>query len=197
MGRRGIFWVVLLLAAACRPPVFTPKPAGYYRVDTPAAHTYRVFDRPGFPYTFEYPAYAEVTDDTISQNTRGSTRYWVNISFGSLGGVINLTYKAISKEEPYMKLVAESDFLSFSHHEKADYIDQLVFRFPGNGVSGILYTVGGNAATRYQFTATDSVRHFMRGALYFNVTPNADSLKPATDFLYPDIGHLLQTLHWR
>jgi hypothetical protein len=59
-----------------------------------------------------------------------------------------------------------------------------------------LYTVGGNSASRYQFAATDSVKHFLRGALYFDVTPNADSLQPVTDFLLKDIQHMLLTLQW-
>jgi hypothetical protein len=37
----------------------------------------------------------------------------------------------------------------------------------------------------------------MRGALYFDTTPNADSLKPATDFLVQDIVHLLTTLRFK
>jgi gliding motility-associated lipoprotein GldD len=61
----------------------------------------------------------------------------------------------------------------------------------------MIFTVGGNAATRYQFAATDSTKHFLRGSLYFDVTPNADSLKPATDFLLQDIEHMLNTLKWR
>lgn len=69
------------------------------------------------------------------------------------------------------------------------------FSEPGKNV--LLYIVGGNTASRYQFTATDSVKHFIRGALYFDVTPNADSLKPATDFIEADIKHILMTLKWK
>jgi gliding motility-associated lipoprotein GldD len=65
------------------------------------------------------------------------------------------------------------------------------------GVSGICFKVGGNAATARQFFLTDSVKHFLRGALYFNATPNADSLKPVQDFLQKDIDHLINTLNWR
>jgi gliding motility-associated lipoprotein GldD len=57
--------------------------------------------------------------------------------------------------------------------------------------------VGGNTASRYQFAATDSTQHFLRGALYFDVTPNVDSLKPVTDFLLKDIKHMMNTLRWK
>ena len=36
-----------------------------------------------------------------------------------------------------------------------------------------------------------SKAYFIRGALYFDVTPNADSLKPISDFVERDIEHLL------
>jgi gliding motility-associated lipoprotein GldD len=190
---------ILLLASfnACRPPVLVPKPQGYFKIDTPARHEYRRFDRPGFPYTFEYPVYSTISDDTVFQGKGEHNPYWINIHFDGLGGEINLTYKTISAEHPFMTLVQESDKMSFYHDKKADNIEPYVFRFPDKNVSGILYTVFGNAATRYQFTATDTVKHFIRGALYFNVTPNADSLKPATDFLEQDIHHMLETLQWR
>ena len=195
MLRFATFMLLIIAMGSCRPPVFPPKPPGYYKIDTPLSHEYRIFTRQGFPYTFEYPVYSTVTDDTVFQPKKEP--YWININFPGLGAVINITYKEISVAHTYIQLMEEADGFSFFHHEKADYIDQFVFNFPDNKVSGIVYTVGGNAATRYQFTASDSVKHFMRGALYFNVTPNADSLKPATDFLLQDIHHMLETLQWR
>jgi len=198
MFRFAIVTAVLILSiTSCRPPVFPPKPQGYFKIDTPATHQYRLFARDGFPYSFEYPVYSEVIDDTVPQGGMKFEPYWININFPGLGGVINITYKEITPAHPFMDLVIESDNLSFYHHDKADDIVSYVFRINDRNVSGILYTVLGNAATRYQFTATDSVKNFLRGALYFNVTPNADSLKPATDFLEKDIKHLLETLKWR
>jgi gliding motility-associated lipoprotein GldD len=66
-----------------------------------------------------------------------------------------------------------------------------------SGVTGIYFTLKGNAATSNQFFATDSVKHFLRGALYFSATPNADSLQPVNDFLREDVWHLIQTLRWK
>jgi gliding motility-associated lipoprotein GldD len=182
---------LLCLMAACRPEVFPPKPPGYFKIDTPAEHRYQVFDRPGFPYTFEYPVYSSTQDDTVFQGKGEHNPYWVNINVPSLGGVINITYKKIDGAASFAKLMEDSWGLSFFHH-----IDQRSGTNP-NGVSVITYTIGGNTASRYQFAATDSVKNFLRGALYFDVAPNADSLKPATDFLEADISHLLETLKWK
>lgn len=195
MHRYIIALSLLLIIASCRPPVFPPKPEGYYRIDTPATHQYRLFDAPGFPYTFEYPVYGNVQNDTVFQKEKTKNPYWININFPSLGGIINITYKEINAQQTLSKLVEDAYNLSFTHHVKAEYMNEKEFSIPGKYV--LLYTVGGNTASRYQFTATDSVKHFMRGALYFDVTPNADSLKPATDFLEQDIKHMLMTLKWR
>ena len=108
-----------------------------------------------------------------------------------------MSYKPVTTQQPLEALIEDAHEMSFTAHSKrADYIGEQVFQFPDRKVYGILYDVGGNAASAHQFVATDSVRHFVRGALYFNVTPNADSLKPANDFLEKDIIHLLETLRW-
>jgi gliding motility-associated lipoprotein GldD len=185
-----------LFIASCRPDVFPPKPQGYFRLDTPEAHQYQVFDRPGFPYTFEYPVYSHIADDTSFQNEKQKNPYWINIEIPSMNGILNITYKQITKDQPLTKLNNDSWEYTFVHHVKAEGIEPNEFRNQF-GVSGILYVVGGNTASRYQFTATDSVKHFLRGALYFDVTPNADSLKPVNDFLERDIEHLLKTLQWK
>lgn len=190
----AIFFVLCI--ASCRPKVFNPKPAGYFRIDTPASHKYQLFEREGFPYSFEYPVNSTIEQDTLFSRHQQDNRYWININVHSLGCIINITYKEITKEQPLYKLMDDAWGLSYFHHEKADYIDPIGFTNEF-GVNGLLYTVGGNTASRYQFAATDSVKNFMRGALYFDVTPNADSLKPATDFMLEDIHHLLLTLRWK
>jgi len=160
-------------------------------------HQYKVFDEPGYPYSFEYPINGRIYKDSVFSEDKLDNRYWININIEGLGGIINITYKKITPEQPLYKLQEDSWGLSFFHHEKADYIDHVDVLGDDPHTSRVLYTVGGNSASRYQFTATDSVKHFVRGALYFDVTPNADSLQPATDFLATDIIHLLRTLKWK
>jgi gliding motility-associated lipoprotein GldD len=78
---------------------------------------------------------------------------------------------------------------------KASSIDDSVFRTQ-NGVEGIFFKIGGNAATANQFLVTDSVKHFLRGARYFDATPNADSLGIVNQFLQVDMKHMINTLKW-
>ena len=57
--------------------------------------------------------------------------------------------------------------------------------------------VTGNAASPLQFYLTDSIHHFVNGALYFEVQPNYDSILPAVKFIEKDIKHLMETLEWK
>jgi gliding motility-associated lipoprotein GldD len=64
-------------------------------------------------------------------------------------------------------------------------------------IYGVLYEIkGAEAASTLQFYVTDSLSHFLRGALYFNVSPNNDSLAPVIDFIEEDIRHMIGTLNW-
>jgi gliding motility-associated lipoprotein GldD len=185
-----------LLMEGCRPPVYSPKPVGYFKLDTPQTHEYQRFEDPTFPYVFEYPVYSHTAVDSAFFSEKADNPYWLNIEVPTLNATINLTYKAIKSPTELTKVMDESYGLSYFHRTRADYISD---QYGKNkyGLTMVLYTVGGNAASTYQFTVTDSQRHFMRGALYFPVSPNADSLKPATDFLRRDIVHLLETIRFK
>ncbi|MBL7719022.1 MAG: hypothetical protein JNL72_09330 [Flavipsychrobacter sp.] len=193
-------YILALLAAtvtlqACRPPVYTPKPKGYYRVDLPE-HEYVKMERQGWPYSFEYPSYAGIFKDTLTEDSRRpENKYWMNIDFPQWGARIYISYKPVSSKDNITKLMDDTHEMSYYHTKKADYINPNMVTNQ-NGVSILTYSVGGNAASAYQFIATDTLHHYLRGALYFDVTPNADSLKPLNDFLKKDIDHLISTLKW-
>lgn len=188
--------IFLIFVASCRPDVPSPKPTGYFRIDTPTTHKYDLFIKEGFPYSFEIPAGSVVEQDTLFSKEKQDNRYWINIYVPGLGGIINITYKEITKDQPFLQLMSDAWGLSYFHHEKADYIDTKATTNAA-GIQCILYTVGGNSASRYQFAATDTTKNFLRGSLYFDVTPNADSLKPVTDFMVQDLKHMLMTLRWK
>ena len=195
--RYTVILLLLVVLGACKPETYTPKPRGYYKIDLPARN-YRQFNDAGFPYSFEYPTYGNITNDTNFFGQRPENPYWINMDFADLGGRIYLSYKIISPSQPLSKLVEDAYTMTYkAHDKKADYIEPFVFHNNAGHVHGLLYNVGGNAASAYQFYATDSVKHFIRGALYFNATPNADSLKPVNEFLLTDIQHILQTLSWK
>ncbi len=192
---------------------FVPRPTGYFKIDFPG-HKYISFDQPGYPFKFEYPVYAKVVKDTSYFGEAPENPWWINIDFPGFNGKIYVSYNIIGGRATYkikapgggyMDSVATNTFanlvegsykLTYKHSPKASSIeDSLVTT--AKGINGIYFRVGGNAATANQFFLTDSVRHFLRGALYFDTTPNEDSLRPVNDFLMKDMLHLIETFEWR
>lgn len=185
----------ILVFMACEQS-YTPKPRGYFNIQFPE-RKYRTFDMPGYPYTFEYPVYADIVKDTTFFGEKPENPYWININFPSLNGRIYVSYKQIGAQNNNLeKLVNDAFKMTYKHTYKADYIEEKNIH-NAHGVGGLFYEVGGNAASAKQFFATDSTRHFLRGALYFDATPNADSLAPVHRFLQEDMLHLVETLRWR
>ena len=187
------FSIACLLFLSCN-SVYTPKRRGYFKIDFPK-HEYQTFDQPGFPYTFEYPVYANIVRDSSFFDTVPENPYWINIDFPRFNGRIYISYKAIGPNK-FEKLRDDAFKMTFKHSVKASSIDQTVIQTPG-GIGGIYFNVGGNAATANQFFLTDTTKHFLRGALYFDTTPNEDSLAIVNQFLEKDMQHLINTFKWR
>jgi gliding motility-associated lipoprotein GldD len=106
-----------------------------------------------------------------------------------------LSYKEINEQNSLSKLLEDSHKLTFKHTRKAQYIDENVLH-NDHGVSGILYEIGGNAASNAQFFLTDSVKHYIRGSLYFSSVPNEDSLAPVIKFVKDDMMKMFKTFEW-
>jgi len=167
---------------------------GYFRIDLPEKK-YQEFDQPGYPYTFEYPVYASIVKDTTFFDVRADP-WWINIDFPRFGGRIYISYKEIGKNK-LDSLVKDAFEMAYKQHTyKASSIEPMEIHTPNN-VSGIYVTLTGNTATANQFWLTDSTKHFLRGALYFNATPNEDSLSIVNTFLGKDLVHLISTLKWK
>jgi gliding motility-associated lipoprotein GldD len=192
---------------------YTPRPRGFFKIDFPA-HAYQVFDKPGFPYRFEYPVYAKIVQDSTFFDEQPENPYWLNIEFPQFQGKIYVSYIEIGGKSRFKvrdikgkyvdsigtntfdNLIKSSYALTYKHSYKASSIEDSLFTTP-NKVDGIYFKIGGNAATANQFLVTDSVKHFLRGALYFDATPNADSLGIVNRFLQQDMKHLINTLTWK
>ena len=181
-----------LLLLACNND-YVIKPKGYFKIDFPK-HEYIVFDKPGYPYTFEYPVYASIVQDS-SLFEDNDTPYWINIDFPRFSGKIYMSYKKVSNVN-FDKLVNDAFTMTYKHTTKATEIQDSLMKTAA-GLTGVWFNVGGNAATAKQFFITDSTKHFLRGALYFDSTPNEDSLSVVNDFLQEDMKHLINTLKWK
>jgi gliding motility-associated lipoprotein GldD len=179
----------------CR-EVSVPKPRGHFRIDLPARNYIQFNDNTGkdskIPLSFEYPTYGNLT----FQDARGPNPGWFNIEIPAYKAKIYLTYKNVNKDLD--SLLNQSYNLNVKKHiSKADAIDEQEISIPENKVYGILYDLKGNTASAVEFYVTDSLKHYLRGSLYFTSEPNADSLAPVIEFFREDILHLIETLKWK
>lgn len=181
------------LLLACN-STFVPKPRGYYAISFPDKK-YQLFQQPGYPYSFEYPVYATVEKDSLFFEQKAENDWWLNIQYPQFNATLHISYKQIGTNS-FEKLVKDSYSLTQKHTGKANSMDDSLIATP-NGIHGMFFTVGGNVATENQFFLTDSTKHFLRGALYFDATPNQDSLQPITQFLVQDVKHLINSFRWK
>ncbi len=183
-----------ILLLSCNSP-YTYKKKGYFHIDFPEKK-YQLFDQPGYPYTFEYPVYSTVLKDTVFFDAKPENDWWINIDVPRFGGRIYISYKEVEKNN-FDSLVNDGFKMAYKQHtDVSTGINDSLMRTP-NGIEGIYFSLAGNTATANQFFLTDSTKHFLRGALYFNAAPNEDSLGIVNDFLKKDVLHLINTLKWR
>lgn len=174
---------------SCGKESVVPKPRGYYRIDT-EEKSYRIFDSVGFPYKFQYPVYATI----VPVEKKGEV-YWLNLTFPAYNATVYLSYKPLRKN--LSELTEDSHKLSYKHVIKADAITESVITRKDANVYGLLMEVDGDAASPAQFYLTDSTANFLYGSLYFNTTPNADSLAPLITYIKQDIEQLIKTTEWK
>jgi len=188
-------FVILIICVFCGcMEVSVPKPKGYFRIDLPPK-SYISFNESGqvygVPLRFEYPTYGTITNKADNTAEPG----WFNIEFPGFKARIYLTYKDV--EGDLAELIEQTYTMNVKNHiTKADAINELVINDDEDNVYGILYDLKGNTATSVQFYVTDSLNHYLRGSLYFQSEPNADSLAPVISFFREDIIHLIETLKW-
>ncbi len=185
--------ILFLLVIACNSP-FIPKEKGYANFIFPEK-SYQNFNLPAYPYSFEYPTYANIDNQINYFGKNKSKDAWINIQFPKLNGTLYVSYKIIHSKQ-LDTLINDAYKFASNHSNKASYIADSVFTTE-IGVHGVFFHIGGDVATAYQFFLTDSTTHFFRGALYFNTTPNADSLSIYNDFLFKDVQHMVNTFKWK
>ncbi|PID89590.1 MAG: gliding motility lipoprotein GldD [Bacteroidia bacterium] len=169
---------------------YTPKPHGYFRIDLPEKK-YQKLDSVNYPYNFAYPIYGTIRED----KSRIAEPFWIDVVFPQFKARIHISYSNIDTDiEDFFEDCRE---LAYKHTIKADAIQEKIFENHDKRTFGILYKISGNAASSVQFFLSDSIQNHIRGALYFNVHPNKDSLAPVLNFLSEDIIRLIETFEWK
>lgn len=187
---RILIGLSLLFIAACTRD-YLPKPVGYNRLVLPEPQYQPLPD--SFPYSFEYSRHARLLPDT----TGFSERYWLEIYYPVLRSTIHITYKELKNSEQLLReFLNDAYTLTAKHQIKAHAIDETIIKTP-SGKTAVIAEIEGEVPSQMQFTLTDSVRNFVRGALYFNTKVHNDSLKPAIEYMKKEIIHLINTFEWK
>ena len=167
-----------------------PKPKGYLRLEYPEA----VYDKVNLPlpFSFEKNNIAE----PISNVKTSLTAKGIDVKYTALKATIYLTYKKVN-DSNLDSLLRDAQNLTQKHTIKADEISSNLFENEDRKVYGMLYEIGGDAASQSQFYVTDSLNHFLSGSLYFYAKPNYDSIYPASEYLKNDIKHIMESVRWK
>lgn len=185
-----IIVVLLLILTSCGGEEsydYYPKPITGHRIIFPEKEYKNV--APDCDYSFDIPSYSNLILDTVNNNCNG------NLVLNQFNATLFLTY--IKIDTNLMHNIEYSRKLAYDHSSEADAIEEKVILNPANDTYGMQYKIVGNAATNYQFYVTDSSDNFLRGALYFNIAPNYDSIKPTLNFIMEDIDHMIETIDWK
>jgi gliding motility-associated lipoprotein GldD len=170
---------------------YLPKPVGYNRLELPAPAYQPLPD--SLPYRFEYSVHARLLRDTSWIRDR----FWIEIYYPAIKANIHVTYKRIDNKDQLLREFLDDSFaLTAKHQVKAYAIDETIAHTP-SGKTAVISEIRGDVASQMQFIMTDSTRHFLRGALYFNTQVNNDSLSPAIDYMKREVMHLIRTLEWK
>ncbi len=176
-----------ILLFACNKS-YTPKPEGYFRIET-GEHSYQTFSsgNKGISYSFNYAMQAR-----IQQISKEKNADWFNIVYPPYQAKIHCSYLRIQPED-FLPIAEDCRNFVYRHTIKADDITQQYYENPEKKIYGILYDIKGDVASPIQFTLTDSISWFFRGALYFDCTPNQDSLAPVQNFIREDVIELMNS----
>jgi gliding motility-associated lipoprotein GldD len=182
----GIVGVAAVTAVLFWPrSVSIPKPKGYPRIAVPTDPTAQRLAGLDFALDHHVGAHWE------SKNQNG----WGDLVYPFCQGRVQFTYLPVQGN--LNALVDDAQDLAMKHSVAADGMSQMVYVNDSLRVYGVLFRITGNAASAMQFYATDSVRNFVRGALYVYAHPNADSLAPVHQFFEAEFTRYLETLEWR
>ncbi len=192
----ALWGFVLLTMVTCRDYVPVPKPRAYPRILYPTG-SYRPFTASGCPFTFDMPTYAEVEQDVSFFDEGPKSSCWFTVHVRALNAQIHCSYYPITSRARFDELVQDAFTMAQKHNIKASYIEEIPIHRAAEHVHGVVFSLEGATASSYQFFLTDSVRHFLRGALYFKTQARPDSLAPVLEFMRRDVNRLVETLRWQ
>jgi gliding motility-associated lipoprotein GldD len=190
-----IFLLISFCLACGEEPPMTPKPRAYPKVDLPERN-FQAFDKDYCRFSFDYPTYTKVIQDTSFFGERPSNPCWFDIYYPLFDARIHFTYAPANNPQELDKLKNDAFSMVDKQNMRASYIEEIRIEKPDANLQGIAFDITGPAASPFQFYLTDNDQHFVRAALYFNTQINPDSLAPMYDFVKMDITQMIDSFAW-
>lgn len=181
-----LFFFATLIAwvhVSCKDDVL-PKPKSYLHLTYPNAEYHRFISN--CPYSFGLSKLSTIKFTNACDAI---------IAYPELKAKIYLSYRPVKNN--LKELLSDADKLTTKHTIKADAIIPHAFENKEQKVYGVLFDVQGQSASNVQFHVTDSTKHVVMAALYFDVQPNYDSIFPAVAYLKKDMMQMMDTFEWK
>ena len=117
------------------------------------------------------------------------------LRYPALKASVFINYKKVDNN--LEKYISDARAMTQKHLQVADEISERMYENIQQNLYGMFYDLKGNVASQSQFYVTDSLHHFISGALYFETKPNYDSILPAINYIQKDMMHLIESLRWK
>ncbi len=179
--------VISFFALACRESPGMPKPRAYPRVEYPEKK-YVEYQSPDCPFTFEYPAYAEIKNKDEA--------CWFDLFMPVFKARIHCSYLSIKTPGGFNDLVQDAFVIADRINGRANYMEDSRIRNE-RGINGVMLEWKGPAASPVHFFLTDTTKHFFKAALYFDAKVQPDSLAPIVEFIKKDIDFMISSFRWK
>lgn len=187
------FLVIIILSACGGEVIYNPKPRSYPKIDFPE-RMYTSFDENYCSFNFDYPTYASIQKDKYFFDEKPIDECWFDIELRPFNGSLHCSYIPLNNRAHFDKMVNDAFTMVGKHNIKTDYRDE--FPIEKGDVSGMLFSLEGEVASKLQFYLTDSTSHFFRASLYFNSKVNSDSIAPIYDFVKQDVLKMIESFEW-
>lgn len=175
----------MVIFVACDEPY--PRPSGYLRIEIPEQQYQEV----------EYCYFKTQISSSakIIPIAKKDAECWFNLKYNKFKADVHFTYLPI--EDNFADLVDHAHRLKDRHNTVASYIPETKYENIDHNVGGLLFEIQGRkAASPINFFLTDSTNHFVVGSLYFNHSPNNDSIQPVIEHIKEDVIHMMENWEW-
>ncbi len=174
-------------------PDLIALPRAYPHVNFPPRN-YETWGVDYCDFRFDKNTSATIEKKTSYFDEKPPNECWFNLYYPDLQSTVHFSSYDLRSPADLEQHSGEAFKLAYEHTARANYIEEK--KISTTDASGFIFDLQGPSASPYQFYLTDSSRHFVRGALYFDARPNRDSLDIIIDYMKGEMDVMIRTFRW-